>query len=129
MAFSRKLVPVSSGEGSLSSARLVRSNGNPASKERNSRSLPEFAVATTSRSGGATRSGGAGGELCGMQLRNALRRKVQHLVKLVAAKRMPLCGALDFNKCAAAVHDDIHVGFGVRILRLVQIENRGAAVG
>src|SRR5579859_6336705 len=120
-ALARKLVPVSAGEGSLSSARLVGSNGNPASSERNSRSLPGFAVATTSFLG-------AGSELCGMQLRNASRRQVQHLVKFVATKRVALCGTLDFDKCTATVHDDIHVGFGVRIFRIVQVQNRRSAV-
>src|ERR1700722_19136018 len=122
VAFARKVDPVSAGEGRPSSARLVSSNGNPASKDRNSRSLPELAVATTSF------LSGAGGELCGMQLRDALRRKVQQLVEFMAAKRVAFCGALDFDKRAAAVHDDIHVGFGVRILRVVQIKNRRASV-
>ena len=115
----RKVAPVSAGEGSPSSAELVNSNGNPASRERNSRSLPALAVAITNLSGGRDSAGGtgllggAGTELCGMQLRNALRCKVQQLVELVAAKRVTLRGSLDLDEPSAAVHHDIHVGFRV----------------
>src|ERR1700733_5858027 len=83
-ALARKVPPVSSGEGSSSSAELVNSNGNPASRERTSRSLPRLPVAITNLLGDADLLGGAGTELRGMQLRNAVSRQVQQLVEFVA---------------------------------------------
>src|SRR5450432_4032751 len=114
-AFSRKLPPVSCGEGSVSSARLASSNGNPARSERNSRSLPSLPVAITNR------LGGAGLKLSGMQLRDPVGREVQQLVELMTPKRVAFRRPLHFDECAAAVHHDIHVGFRIRILGIVQI--------
>src|ERR1700733_3238336 len=125
-ALAMKLLPVSRGDGSLRSARLANSNGNPASRVRNSRSLPGFAVATMSRRGIPLSS--AGLELGEMQLCNALRRKVQELIELMTAKGMAFRGALDLDERASAIHHHIHVRFRVRILGIVQIEHRRAAV-
>src|SRR5271165_2554468 len=133
-AFSRKLAPVSSGASTPSAVWLTTSNGSSASSARNSRSLPGFAVATTSSSAARGRSGRAdalapaGAELCGMEARDAGARKVEQLIELVAAKRVAFGGALNLDETAAAVHDDIHVGFGVRVLGIVQINERRSPV-
>src|ERR1700685_1469213 len=127
-ALARKVAPVSSGEGRLSSAELLSLNGNPASSERNSRSLPTLPVAITNFLGDAGLLGGAGTELCRMQLRNAMRCKVQQLVELVAAKRVSLCRPLDFDEPAAAVHHHVHVGFRVRVLGIIQIQHGRSTV-
>src|ERR1700744_3290206 len=122
MALARKLSPVSSGDDSSRSARLASSNGKSSNRARNSLNLPTFALATTSRwEAGLS---GAGLELGGMQQRDALRRKVQQLVELVTAKRVPFGGALNFDERAAAVHHDIHIRLGVRIFGVVQIQDR-----
>ncbi len=63
-----------------------------------------------------------------MQSRDASRREVQQLIEFVAPERVSLGGALHLDESAAAVHHHIHVGFRVRILGIVQIEHRHAAV-
>ena len=63
-----------------------------------------------------------------MQPRDARGREIQQLIELVAAERVAFGGALHLDEGAAAVHDHVHVGFGVRILGIVQIEHRRAAV-
>src|ERR1700681_1268437 len=103
------------------------SNGKSASNSRNSRSLPGLPVAMTS---GLRRASlrGACTELSGMQPGDTLCREVQQLIEFVAAKRVSFGGALDLDERAAAVHHHIHIRFRVRILRVVQIEHRRAAV-
>ena len=36
--------------------------------------------------------------------------------------------SLNLDKTAGFVHDDIHVGFGLRVLRIVEVQNRYAAI-
>src|SRR5260370_32189776 len=98
------------------------SNGKPASNSRNSRSLPGLPEAMTSRSRCACT------ELGGMQPGDALGGEIQQLIEFVAPKRVAFCSALNLDECAAAVHDYVHIGFRIRILRVVQIEHRRAAV-
>src|SRR3981189_3278547 len=100
----------------------MTSNGQPPSNPRNSRSLPKLPEAMTSRSRRACT------ELGGMQPGDALGGKIQQLIQFVAAKRVAFCGALNLDECTAAVHDHVHIGFRIRILRVVQIEHRRAAV-
>src|SRR5579859_260044 len=121
-AFSRKLVPVSSGEAMPRSPCAMTSKGKPASNSRNSRSLPALLEAMTSRSRRART------ELGGMQPGDALGGEVQQLIEFVAPKRVALRSALNLDEGAAAVHHHVHVGFRIRILRVVQIEHRRAAV-
>src|SRR6266404_1071422 len=121
-AFSRKLVPVSSGAAIPSSPCAMTSNGKPASNSRSSRSLPGLPEAMTSRSRRACT------ELSGMQPGNALGGEIQQLIEFVAPKRVAFRSALNLDECAAAVHDHVHIGFRIRILRVVQIEHRRPAV-
>src|SRR6202795_4080396 len=121
-AFSRKLVPVSSGAAIPRSPCAMTSNGKPASSSRSSRSLPGLPEALTSRSRRACT------ELGGMQPGNALGGEIQQLIEFVAPKRVAFCGALNLDECAATVHDHVHIGLRIRILRVVQIEHRRAAV-
>src|SRR5579862_1672690 len=116
-AFAANELPVSGTDATPRESWLTGSNGSPASSARNSRSFPGFALAITSR------SSGAGGLLRFMQPRDALRGKVQELIELVAAERMTLGGPLHLDERAARVHHDVHVGLGVRILRIVEIED------
>ena len=55
-------------------------------------------------------------------------REVQQLVEFVAAEGVALGRALHLDEAAAAVHDDVHVGLGVRVLGVIQVEHRHAAV-
>src|ERR1700688_1803972 len=121
-AFSRKLVPVSSGAAMPRSPCGMTSNGRPPSNSRNSRSLPGLPEAMTSRSRRART------ELGGMQPGDALGGEIQQLIEFVAPECVAFGGTLNLDECTAAVHDHVHIGLGVRILRVVQIEHRRAAV-
>ncbi len=63
-----------------------------------------------------------------MQAGDARCREIQHLVELVAPKRVAFGGALHLDEGAAAVHDHVHVGLGIGVLGVVQVEHRSAAV-
>src|SRR5262249_47367635 len=67
-----------------------------------------------------------GFELPREQLADAVGREVQQLVELMAAQGVAFGRALHFDEAAAVVHHDIHVGFGVRVLGVVEIEHRHA---
>src|SRR5450631_3096728 len=121
-AFSRKLVPVSGGAAMPRSPWAMTSNGKPASNSRSSRSLPGLLEAMTSRSRRART------ELRGMQPGDALGDEIQQLVEFMAPKRVAFGSALNLDECAAAVHYHVHIGLRIRILRVVQIEHRRAAV-
>src|SRR6202051_1241243 len=121
-AFSRKLVPVSSGAAMPRSPCAMTSNGKPASNSRNSRSLPGLPEAMTSRSRRACT------ELGGMQPGESLGGEIQQLIEFVAPKGVAFRSALNLDECAAAVHDHVHIGLRIGVLRVVQIEHRRAAV-
>ena len=44
----------------------------------------------------------------------------------MALKGVALGCALDFDKTAAAIHYDVHVGFGARVFRVVEVKQRHA---
>ena len=52
--------------------------------------------------------------------------EIQQLIELVASKRVTFGGALHFDEAAAVVHDDVHVGLGVGIFGVVEIQHRHA---
>ena len=60
------------------------------------------------------------------QLGDAGRGEIQQLIELVAAERMAFGRALHFDEAAAIVHDDVHVGLGVGIFGVVEIQHRRA---
>src|SRR5579862_2162772 len=121
-AFAANELPVSGTDATPRESWLTGSNGSPASSARNSRSLPGLALAITSR------SSGAGGLLRFMQPRDALGGKVQELIELVAAERMTLGGSLHLDEPAARIHHDVHVGLGVGILGVIEIEDRDSPI-
>ena len=51
----------------------------------------------------------------------------EHRLHFVVAEGVAFGGALDFDKRAAVVHDDIHVGLGFAVFGVFQIEERRAA--
>src|SRR5258708_36920010 len=121
-AFSRKLAPDSSGPAIPSSPMPCSSKGRSDSSARNSRSLPGLPVATMSGLVGTSALLGR------VQAGYPRRREVQQLIELVAAERVAFRGALHFDERAAAVHHHVPVRLFVRVLGIVQIEHRRAAV-
>ena len=61
------------------------------------------------------------------QLRDAVRGEIQQRIELVAAEGVTFGRALHLDEAAAVVHHDVHVGLGLRILGVVEIEHRHAA--
>src|SRR5580658_4167158 len=120
-AFAANVVPVSSGAVTPSAPCATGATAKSASSAWNSRSFPGLAVAITRL------LSAAGALLCFMQPRNALRGEVQQSIELMAAKRVPLGGTLYLDEGAARVHHHIHVRLGVRVLGIIEVENRDAA--
>ena len=56
-----------------------------------------------------------------------LGREVEQRIELVAAEGVALGGALHLDEAAAVVHDHVHVGLGLRVLGVVEVEHRHAA--
>src|SRR3984957_3383178 len=44
----------------------------------------------------------------------------------MAPERVALCSALYFDEGAAVIHDDVHIGLGLRVFGVVEIERTGA---
>src|SRR5687767_15190324 len=89
---------------------------------RNSRSFPGLLLASTSLRMTERRL------LRRDQLAYPLLREVEHRVHLLARERRAFRRALHFHQPAAAGHHDVHVGAGTRVLGVVEIEHRSAAV-
>ena len=60
------------------------------------------------------------------QLRNTLLREIEHRIHLLAAEGVPFGSTLHFDKGAAFVHHYVHIGLGIGIFGVVEIEHRGA---
>src|SRR6185312_6543702 len=60
------------------------------------------------------------------KLADTTRGEIEHGIELVAAKRVSFRRTLNFHESAAVIHHDIHVGFGLRILSVVEIQHRDA---
>src|SRR3954452_12494651 len=58
--------------------------------------------------------------------RDALFREVDELVENRARERVLLGGRLYFDQAAVPGHDDVHVGVGIRVLGVVEVEQRHA---
>ncbi len=52
----------------------------------------------------------------------------EHLGKLIVTERMALGSALDFYETPGVVHDHVHICFGFRVFRVVEIEYCSAAI-
>src|SRR5690242_3994262 len=57
------------------------------------------------------------------ELANPTCGKIEHGIQLVPAKRVPFGRALNLDERPAVIHDDVHVGFRLRILRVVEIQH------
>ena len=70
--------------------------------------------------------------LIGRSLRACVDRAAlgerQQGIQLVAAERMALGGALQFDEAATVVHHHVHVGVAVAVLGVVEVEHRHAAI-
>ena len=49
--------------------------------------------------------------------------QIQHGVQFLPAKGMALRGALNLDKGTGVVHDDVHIGLGIGVFRVVQVQN------
>src|SRR5277367_763103 len=95
--------------------------GKSASSADSSRSLFALELAKTRRTAMPDAvSAIACGELRRMQLRDACRRKIQQFVELVTPECVSLRRPLYFDEGSAAVHDHVHVRFGVGIFGIVE---------
>src|SRR5579862_2326026 len=116
-------------------SRCVRT---PASRSRISRSTPTAAprpAATASRS--STSAPPSEPRLLArsidrlsldeLELLDPGRGEVEQLVELLAVERHALCGRLHLDEAAVARDDDVHVGVGGRVLRVVEVEQRFTA--
>ena len=57
------------------------------------------------------------------ELLNPVARELRHREHFVLAEGIALGRALNLDEAPGFVHDEIHVGFGVRVLGVVKIEN------
>src|SRR5436189_1859506 len=120
--------------------RCVRS---PAPRSRSSRSMPiappsTAATDSRSRTCGQVRSGTAAtarrlgecnGDRLGLQLADlgdAGLGEGEQLVEALAREGLALGGRLDLDEAAVAGHHDVHVRVGVRVLGVIEIEQRQA---
>src|SRR5581483_7971312 len=113
-------------------SRCVRT---PASRSRSSRSKPISAPSThaKARRASASQPPSAGMLvarsvdgllLVALQLLDAGGGEVEQLVEARAVERHPLGGRLHLDEAPVAGHDDVHVHLGVRVLRVVEVEQR-----
>src|SRR5262245_51348265 len=56
------------------------------------------------------------------QLAEPGRREIEERVELIATERVTFRRALDLDERAAAVHHDVHVGLGLRVFGVIEIE-------
>ena len=62
------------------------------------------------------------------QLGDAFLRQCEQCVEFFAAERVAFRRTLHFDKAAAVVHHDVHVGIAVAVFGVIEIEHRRAAV-
>ena len=62
-----------------------------------------------------------------MQARDARGGEREQRIELVAAERVALGRALDLDEGGAVLHHHVHVGLGLRVLDVVEVEHRRAA--
>ena len=86
------------------------------------------ALAGAAGTGHATRLDFQRGFLQTNQLADALLRQVQHGIHFITLEWLTLGGALDFDKTAAAGHDNIHIRIAARILDVIQVQHRHTLV-
>src|SRR6185437_8969276 len=117
-AFSMNVVPVSSTEWMPRVLCVTSSRPSGASNSLISRSLPTLLLASTT----CLISNLSVQRLCLQreQLSDTARGEIEHGVELVPPKRVPLGRALNLDERAAVVHDDVHVGFRLRVLRVIE---------
>src|SRR2546423_1117648 len=124
-AFSTKLKPVSSASGTSSSFWASNSTPHPASTARISRSLPALLLARTILRMRLSRKRFV---LDFDDLPDAVRSKRQHGIEFVRAEGVTFGRALHLDEGTGIIHDDVHVGFGGRVLLIIKIEHRHALV-
>ena len=123
-ALSRKVDPVSGGD-SMPRCSLWRE----LKAERRKQRLRAPAACRRWRSPGSRAPsfiGGAASRLCSCSANSwpmPAGGKIQQRIELVAPERVALGRALHFDEGAAVVHDDVHVGLGLRVLGVVEIEH------
>src|SRR5215467_271305 len=54
------------------------------------------------------------------QLTDPIRRQIQERIELFTPKRVAFRSPLKFDERPAAIHHDIHVGFGGRVLGVIE---------
>src|SRR5437868_1832427 len=107
----------------------------PASRSRSSRSTPmsppRNAASASRRSASLQWSVGmlcANSTRClllrGCDLFDACGGELEQLVESCAREGRPLRSRLHLDELAVAGHDDVHVDFGLRVLRVVEVEQR-----
>src|SRR5687768_12641896 len=104
----------------------------PASRSRSSRSMPiappsAAAAASRTRISHVARSGTFGfygAVLLGPDPLDAPRCELEQLVELLPRERRPLGCRLDVDVRAVARHDDVEIDVGLRILGVVEVEQR-----
>src|SRR5579862_5814967 len=119
-AFDSYVSPVSSGQPSATSASIVQ----PGRSRSNSRALWALREASI-----ACRSGEGNGGGLGLALAdggNARLGEGEELVERLARERVALRGRLHLDEPAVAGHDDVHVRVRVRVLGVVEVEERDA---
>src|ERR1044072_5556777 len=127
-AFAAKVVPVSSGSGKFRSLADSASTPCSPSNSRISASLPLLCVAMT-RLPVMARCISHHGELLQTdQLADAFARQRDQRRQLLLAECDLLGGGLHFHDIAGAGHDEIGVGVGLGIFRVVEIEHRDAVM-
>src|SRR5215469_5298707 len=127
-AFASKLVPVSSGSGIPSVPAETVSIANGANSAENSWTVQELRLAMTRRSPVNRRAIASAEAECGTlmpgELANTRPGKPQHLGEERLVKRGALGGRLDLDNPARTGQHEIRIGFGLRILGIVQVEHR-----
>src|SRR5437868_9032462 len=109
----------------------------PASRSRNSRSKPTAAPSppATARRASASQPESAGMSLTrngngllleALQILDPGRREIEQLVEPLALERHLLGGRLHLDEPAVARHDDVDVDLRIRVLRVVEVEERDA---
>src|SRR5579862_1288956 len=119
-AFDSYVSPVSSGQPSATSGSIVQ----PGRSRSNSRALWALREASV-----ACRSGEGNGGGLGLALAdggNARLGEGEQLVERLARERVALRGRLHLDEPAVAGHDDVHVRVRVRVLGVVEVEERDA---
>src|SRR5690606_16373059 len=121
---STKVSPVSSAGSTPKCDCGSSSMPSPCSSAATSRVLPSLLLARTTRMGLLLQ----GLPLQLDQLGDAFAGQCRHLVELLQPEGMAFGGALQLDERAGIAHHHVHVGLGLRIFQIVEIENGLAAV-